>query len=188
MGLLVKRIGANSVLSRVIDTIPSYQALNGTVTISSTDTTVLNYAGTTDWLAIFDLPDAPPQLTPNPFAVVQSGAQFPHSKIWIYVPTATPVLARVIGIATAGANAFTLQLDRAMPSVNGAACNYVTGNLLGYSWNNDGAAAGTFNGVVMNEGNTGGVPQLAPVNNRTKFQDVAIVNATSTSVLVEEIS
>lgn len=195
MALLIKRIGANSELSRDIDTVPSFTALNGTVTTSGTDATVLNYTGTTNWQSIFNLPLSPavPASYPvaGPVAAKETSWQIRNSPVWIYVPGADVELARVIGLSLGGAeNAFeyTLQLDRAMAGVNAAACDYVFANLLSYNWVNDGGSPGTIDGVSIISGNTDGVAQLAPAGTRIVFQDPVVIDATGTSVLVQEIS
>lgn len=175
-------------ITAATNTIPAYTALNGTVTTSASDTTVLLYSGTSNWDTIFHLPAAPATLSPNPFSTSANSRSHQDrvSDIWIYVPSATVKLARVIGFTYLTTNSWALQLDRDISGAAGAACNYVVANLLSYFWLNDGVADGSVNGVTVQVGEYDNAPQLAPAGSRVTFQDPLVIVATSTDFLIRE--
>ncbi len=156
-------------ITNAIDTIPTKgSALNGTITSSTSDTKALLYSGTADMNLIF-----PPQ------------EMYGNSNRWIYSASATPKLAKVTGLAQTGATTFTLYLDRDM-SAAGVAAYAIKGNLMSFSYTNDGGATGKADGVNVLDGETIASLQLAPAGSRVTFQDVVLIDATGTDFLIQE--
>ncbi len=172
-------------ITATINTIPAYTALTGNVTSNSTDTKVLNYSGTDDWLAIFNRPEVPPAITPNPFATDIQMIQDPQSKIWLYVPSGQH-LVHIIGAVNTATNTWALQLATALPGLISAPCNYVKADLLGYYFLNDGGATGTANGVSVLDGEWLDDAQLAPKGERVTFLAPVLIDASGTDFLVTE--
>jgi hypothetical protein len=157
-------------ITNAIDTVPAKDsALNGSVTVSTSDATALLYSGTSDMNKLY-----PPQ------------EMYGNSNRWIYIPDATPKLAKVVGLAQTGDTTFTLYLDRGVTGASSSTAYPVKGDLLGYSYSNDGGATGTANGVNVKDGETVSSKQLAPAGSRVTFQDVVLIDATGTDFLIEE--
>lgn len=157
-------------ITDAINTIPAMDsALNGSVTVSTSDATALLYSGTSDMNTLY-----PPQ------------EMYGNSNRWIYIPDATPKLAKVTGLAQTGDTTFTLYIDRSMTGANDSTAYPIKGDLLGYSYTNDGGATGTADGVNILDGETVSSIELAPAGSRVNFQDVVLINATGTDFLIQE--
>jgi len=109
------------------------------------------------------------------------------SNRWIYIPDATPKLAKVTGLAQTGVATFTLYIDRDMTGASSSTCYAITGDLLSWSITNDGGADGTVNGVSILDGETISSMQLAPAGSRVNFQDVILVDGSGTDFLIQEV-
>lgn len=135
-------MGQNTRTSATTGTIPDYTALSGgTVTTDANKTSTLIYTGT-------DV------LTTTAFPLTHCGAE---GLAWVYVASATPKLARVLGVVEVdltnpAALVYALILDRAMPSVSGATANYIRGDLKSYSISNQGGADGVYDGNTISDG------------------------------------
>lgn len=156
-----------------IDTIPASESLSGLVSSNAIDTTVLNYAGTVDLITTYKSP------------------LFAKS-LWIYVADGTPKIARITGITQTGLTGlnytFAIQLNTGMTGASSDVARIVVGDLVGYSYKNDGGTTITANGITMPNGTSISEPQLAPSANRNKFQEVVLIDANGGSVLVLEES
>lgn len=157
-------------ITDIIDTIPALgTVLNGTVTQSTADARALLYSGTSDMNSLY-----PPQ------------QMYGDSNRWIYIPDSTPSLVRVTGLAQTSSTTFTVYVDRDIAGASGSTAYPITGDLLGYSYTNDGGATGTVDGVDITDGETVSKTQLAPAGSRVTFQDVVLVDATGTDFLIDE--
>ncbi len=157
-------------ITGAINTIPALgTVLNGTVTQSSADARALLYSGTSDMDDLY-----PPQ------------QMYGDGNRWIYIPDSTPSLARVTGLAQTSSTTFTLCVDRDLTGASGSTAYPITGDLLGYSYTNDGGADGTVDGVSILDGETISKTQLAPAGSRVTFQDVVLVDAGGTDFLIDE--
>jgi len=154
-----------------IDTVPTKgSALNGSVTLSTSDAKALLYSGTSNMNLLF-----------------ADQEMYGDSNRWIYIPDATPKLAKVTGLAQTGVATFTLYIDRDMTGASSSTCYAITGDLLSWSITNDGGADGTVNGVSILDGETISSMQLAPAGSRVNFQDVILVDGSGTDFLIQEV-
>ncbi len=156
-----------------IDTIPASAALSGTVTTSTSDSTVLVYTGTVDLPTVYKAP-------------------LYATSLWIYVAVGTPKVVQVTGISfislVTGTYTFAIQLAEAMTGASASTILTVNADLLGYSFKGDGGAAFTANGISMPNGTVISEPQLALAGSRVTFHPPVLINASGTSVLVVENS
>ena len=165
MATLIRRI------TNEIDTVPAKgTALNGSVTVSTSDAKALLYSGTANMNLLF-----------------ADQEMYGNSNRWIYIPDATPKLAKVTGLAQTGTTTFTLYLDRDVTGVSADTCYAITGDLLSWSVTNDGGADGELNGETILDGETLSSMQLAPAGSRVNFQDVILIDATGTDFLIQEV-
>lgn len=154
-----------------IDTVPTKgSALNGSVILSTSDAKALLYSGTSNMNLLF-----------------ADQEMYGDSNRWIYIPDATPKLAKVTGLAQTGVATFTLYIDRDMTGASSSTCYAITGDLLSWSITNDGGADGTVNGVSILDGETISSMQLAPAGSRVNFQDVILVDGSGTDFLIQEV-
>lgn len=154
-----------------IDTVPTKgSALNGSVTLSTSDAKALLYSGTSNMNLLF-----------------ADQEMYGDSNRWIYIPDATPKLAKVTGLAQTGVATFTLYIDRDMTGASSSTCYAITGDLLSWSITNDGGADGVVNGVSILDGETISSMQLAPAGSRVNFQDVILVDGSGTDFLIQEV-
>lgn len=154
-----------------IDTVPTKgSALNGSVTLSTSDAKALLYSGTSNMNLLF-----------------ADQEMYGDSNRWIYIPDATPKLAKVTGLAQTGVATFTLYIDRDMTGASSSTCYAITGDLLSWSITNDGGADGAVNGVSILDGESISSMQLAPAGSRVNFQDVILVDGSGTDFLIQEV-
>lgn len=149
--------------STTTGTVPAGTAQTGTVTTNTVDDTVLDYSGTQQDLA-------------NIFTLTETGLQ---GTAWIYVPSATPPLARVKTVT-----AQAILLDRSMTGASGAAFQKVSGTLINYSILNDGGATGTVNGVNLLNGES--LIQTVQYPVEADCLEVVYIDASGTSFLITE--
>ena len=164
MATLIRRITA-------IDTVPTKgSALNGSVTLSTSDAKALLYSGTANMNLLF-----------------ADQEMYGDSNRWIYIPDATPKLAKVTGLAQTGATTFTLYLDRDMTGASSSTCYAITGDLLSWSITNDGGGDGYVGDTKFLDGEAISSMQLSPAGSRVNFQDVILITATGTDFLIQEV-
>lgn len=160
-------------VSTTTGTIPAATTLSGgTVTSDTNKTSTLLYTGTTNVLTLFS-----DTLTGSKGAA------------WIYISSATPTLARVLGVVAVdetnpAALIYAILLDRAMPSVSGATASYVIADLKSWSCTNQGGAAGTLDGDNFESGSSVNEEIQYPLN--TGWLEPKDFSATGTSFLITE--
>ena len=159
-------------ITATVGTVPGYVGISATTVTSQTDTTVLLSSGTA-----------------NLFTIFREGALSVDSTFWIYVPDATPKIAKVTGIyqvsLTTGTYVFSLQLDRVMKSAAASTCNYVQAGMA-FSIVNDGGADGTIDGVTIHDKEGVTYAPYEKYSNRPKVQPVVYVVGSGTDFLIQE--
>lgn len=153
-------------ITNTTGTIPAGTALAGTVTTDAV-TTVLIYSGSEDILAL-----------------VNEGINGQQGFCYIYVPTGTPKLSKILGVYDNGSTV-SITLETAIPSLSSAACQFVKANLSGYSWLNDGASNGTVDGIAIEDGEHNNVAPTKE-NSMGQCQLPVYVDATGTDFLITQ--
>lgn len=167
-------MGQNIRSSTTTGTIPTYTAISGgTVTTDANNSHTLIYTGT-------DV------LTATAFPITGCGVE---GSAWVYVASATPKIARVMGITEVNltnpaALVYAIRLDRNMPSVSGATANYIVADLKKYSVTNDGGGSGVFDGVALLDGETVTQEIQYPLN--VGWLEAKTFDASGTSFLITE--
>lgn len=159
------------------ETIPSSDTLTGIVKIDS------NYSSTYKFLQYIG--------TTNIANTFPSGATGVNGWMWIYVPAATAnYFAKVLSVSAVGdatLDTFRIQVDRVMVFTASQPFLSMTNKLYGYSFQNDGGATGTANGVnIINlEAVTMSRQDIEGTSNNP-YQDPVKIAATTTSFLIIE--
>lgn len=161
----------NNRTSTGIDTVPSSlnnQLTGGTVTTDALNSDHLVYAGTDNVKTVFQ-------------AHLRGGYE---GFLWVFVPTATVTVAKVLGVENTAINTYVILLDRAMAGVAGANIFYVIGDLKEYGVSNEGGGDGTFDGQVFVQGAFDN--QKIELGFKTNLLDVKPFDATGTSYRITE--
>lgn len=154
-------------IAAATSTIPAPTSLAGTVT-TDTVTTVLIYSGSED---ILDY--------------VNEGNNGQQGFCYIYVPSGTPKLSKILGCYLNEDGTISITVQTAIPGLSGAACDLVIANLSGYSWLNNGGADGTVDGITVSDGEYNNINPTKE-NSMGQCQLPVYVVATSTSFYVTE--
>lgn len=154
-------------ITNTVSTIPAPTSLAGTVT-TDTVTTVLIYSGSAD---ILDY--------------VNDGNNGQQGFCYIYVPTATPKLSKILGCYLNEDDTISITIQTAMAGLSGAECDLVMANLSGYSWLNDGGSNGEIDGVTVEDGEHNNVNPTKE-NSMGQCQLPVYVVGTGTDFLVTE--
>jgi len=144
-------------------TVPAGVTQAGDVTTNAVKDTVLDYSGTEAQLKAI-------------FTDTETGLQ---GTAWIYVPSATPPLARVVAVEQTH-----LLLDRSMTGASSAAFDKVSGTLINYSILNDGGATGTVNGVNLLNGES--LIQTVQYPVEADCLEAVYIDASGTDFLITE--
>ena len=154
-------------ISATTGTIPNNTALTGTVTTNAVDSKVLDYVGTDD----FD-------------ALMPEGRLSTTSKIWIYIPSSTEKIARVMGRTQTGTNTWALTLESAITGASADACSFVVEG-IGFSFT---VTSGTVQvgGVSFASGVGDTYSPYQRYGARPLTKPVLYVDATSGVLLVHE--
>lgn len=150
-----------------VGTIPDHTALLGTAT-SNTDTTVLTYEGSNDIADIY-----------------RSGSLGENSTKWIYVPSGTPKIAKVVGIYQNADENWSIFLDTGIAGASGSVCNWLPA-LITYGYSNDGDTTITIDDVDVFAGDYNNFPPYQTYSNRVKFHNPVYVDATGGNLLITE--
>lgn len=110
-------------------------SLTGTLTTSSTDTTVYNYTGTDNLASIFP-----------------TGQVALSGYLYIYCAEAATVIAKVIGLSQLTATTWSIATDSDVTGATAAAAEYFNRPLVAYSYLNDGDSAILVDGVSVSAG------------------------------------
>lgn len=153
------------------ETIPASDTVTGRVWTDSSNSsyTVLRYVGTTNLLTTF------------------SGSNVgTYGFMWIYMPGAAIPLAKVLSVTKMATDTFYVTVDRALTGVVSQPIKSVFGRVYGYSYQNDGAANGTANGVVIKPGETVTSAMYDIQGTGIYWQEPVLIVGTSTDFLIIE--
>ena len=152
-------------------TVPASDTIAGKVWTDSSNTTykVLRYVGGVKMDSLW-----------------KSGNIGKNGYYWIYVPTNSVPLARVISVSQTGVDTFSITVDRAMTGVVNKAIKSINGKVYAYVIQNDGDTTGTVNGVIVKPDTQLTFPYLWVQGTGTLWQEPIEVNATLTDFLIIE--
>jgi len=173
-------------ISNTVGTIPQAQSVAGsTATTDTTSSLVLQVTGTAN-LSAFTWSTA----TGIPFPTgLTDGTCSPDGYYYIYVPDATPKIAKIVGITLVshvGSNyTYAIQLDTAMTGASSSAFSLIIGNDFSYSYDNVGGASATIDGASVATGQSNAFVAKGQPSTNNLYRPV-YVDARSTTVAIQE--